>query len=158
MKNLKIAPRYAKAIFDLARERKSLDQVNDDLSGLAQLMDQTPELSEFLKNPTVPIEKQKKVIQELLSHRVENLTLTFLYFLAERKRISQLDLVCAAFKKYYSQLRGILHVKLISAHPLNHEQVQRITRKLNAAFQKEIDPVAGRLSAPLPAPYSCQKV
>ena len=140
MRNLKIAPRYAKALFDLAQERNNLDKISEDLKGITAIIFQSPELINFLRNPTIPAEKHKNVIKELFSLRVEDLTLTFLFFLAERKKIGQLDLIGAAFKRYYSKLCGILPVTLTSAYPLSREQVQKITEKLDVTFKKKIEP------------------
>ena len=139
MRNHKVAPRYAKAFFDLACERKKIDAVSKDLNDIAALVSQSKELTEFLKNPTISTEKHKNVIKELFQRRIDNFTLTFLLFLTERKKISQLDLICIAFKKYYSKLKGILRVKLVSAHPLNRDQIQKITKKLNRTFNREIE-------------------
>src|ERR1700736_6292366 len=49
-----LADRYATALFDLADERKSLDQVADDLRQLRAMLAESAELRRLIRSPSLP--------------------------------------------------------------------------------------------------------
>ncbi len=140
MTNNKIVDRYTRALFDLARERNSSDAVHRDLGEIRHLIRESKEFRDFLKNPVIPLNKQKSILEESFRQKVDPLTYTFLAFLAERKRLNLLALICDVFDNYYLRWRNILTVNLISAHPLDEDQAKAICRKINEHFGQEVHP------------------
>lgn len=142
MRNLKISHRYAKALFDLAKERDRMDEVHGDLKEIATLISRSPELSGFLKDPIISFDKQKDVLEDLFKGGVDGLTLTFLLFLAERKKIARLESICDIFAMYYDKFQGRLNVIITSPSPMRDDQIVTISGKLKEFFKKEIQPRA----------------
>ena len=71
MKNLKIAHRYAKALFDLAQERKCLEIIHSNLQEISGLISQSKQLADFFEDPVIPFNKQKAILEDLFKKKVD---------------------------------------------------------------------------------------
>ena len=139
MKNSKTARRYTQALLQLARDQHSLDVVSQDFASIQTLINSSVELESFLKNPLIPRAKQISVLEELFQVKVSPLTLTFLKFLAERKKLKLLLQICQETARIYAHMKGILKVCLTSAVSMKKDQVQAICDKLRDYFGKTIE-------------------
>ena len=54
--------RYSRALFEVSKESSELDKVEDNIKNFQILFNSSPEIKNFLKNPTQSINKQKDVI------------------------------------------------------------------------------------------------
>ncbi len=59
MKNILLARRYAKALFDLAVEEGVIDQVNDDMKLIADVLSENKALRRMLLSPVIPPARKK---------------------------------------------------------------------------------------------------
>ncbi len=74
-----IAVRYASALFQLGKEDDSLlDRLYADCSFLLASLQEPGELSAFLDNPVVKPGVKKKALHNVLSERLDPITLQFL--------------------------------------------------------------------------------
>lgn len=55
-----IANRYAHALFEVAKEKGILEQVNDELQNVKTVVEATPSFNQFLAHPKVPATRKKK--------------------------------------------------------------------------------------------------
>ena len=84
----KAAKRYAKAFFEIAQEKNSLETVAGDFTALYAAIEQSEELSSFLKAPLISSEKRVAVLKAALEGKIETLTFEFLVFLVRKKRLN----------------------------------------------------------------------
>ena len=63
MKNLVIAKRYAKALFNLAREAKGIEQYGQELDAFVQLLKDVPGFADYMQNPLYPEPSRKAAFQ-----------------------------------------------------------------------------------------------
>ena len=54
MKNLVIAKRYAKALFNLAQEQGQIEQYGQELDEFVRLFGELPDLADAIQNPLYP--------------------------------------------------------------------------------------------------------
>lgn len=139
MKSSAASRRYAKALFQLARDRDQLEPVGADLGVLADWLEQSGEFRRFVENPLIPPEKRAAVLQELVGDRAHELTSRFLAFLSAKERLPLLAGICETFRDRYNELQGILRVTIDSATPLTDDQVAQINQRLHVRFGKEIE-------------------
>ena len=138
MLHTRISRRYAKVLFNLARETGRTDGIRRDLIGLRDLMRQSPDLSAFLTNYLVPAERRLEALSSLFKGRLIDLTYRFLMVLEEQKRLKQLAPITDFFNELYDRERGILKARITSARPLTNEQLAALRRKLEGRFKKQV--------------------
>ena len=138
MLHTRTSRRYAKVLFNLARETGRVDDIRRDLIGLRDLMRQSPDLSAFLTNYLVPAEQRIEALRSLFEGKLNDLTYRFLMLLEEQKRLKQLAPITDFFNELYDQERGVLKAKITSARPLTDEQLAALRRKLEGRFKKQV--------------------
>jgi alanyl-tRNA synthetase len=57
-----VAERYAAALFELARDESTLDEVAGDLDSFAKLMDESPDLTRLVRSPVFTSEEQTRAV------------------------------------------------------------------------------------------------
>jgi len=132
------AKRYAKALFDLAEEKKQLETIFEELKAIRQLMVKTDLLKDFLNRPTIDEEKRKTVIEALFKEKVNRLTYNFILFLGQKGKLFLLEEVCEIFENMYLTANNILRAEVVSAQPLEQAQVQTIGQRLKSKLNKDV--------------------
>ena len=138
MMHTRTTRRYAKVLFNMARESGQVENVRSDLAGLRDLMRQMTDLSAFLANYMVPSEQRLDVLQSLFERRVNALTYRFLMYLEEEKRLRLLGPTIDAFNELCDRDRGVVKARITTARPLAAGQLDALRKKLEARFKKEI--------------------
>ena len=142
-----IAERYARALFDLADEQKTLDPVAEDLRGIQQLMAESDDLRRMVRSPVISREDQSQAIAAVLEKAgASELTRKFVGYVASKRRLFALGPMASAFLAELARRRGEITAQVTSARPLNAEQVQAVTDALNkvvagsVAIEHKTDP------------------
>lgn len=142
-----LAERYARALFDLADEQKSLDQVAADLKSLATMIGESADLRRLIRSPIIGREEQGKAIAALAAAANLNLlSRNFLGLLARNRRLFVLPQIIDAFLAHLAARRGEVTAQVTSAAPLTPAQqsaLQDALRKsagAKLAIDQRIDP------------------
>ena len=139
MANVQVAKRYARAVFELAREQGRLDAVYADLVEIAKLLAQRHEQIASLIEPYgMTPENRKKLWRAGLAGKAEPLVLRFIEFLIDKGRNPFLPDIIKAFVRLYNTEKGILAVDIRAAHVLEQRQTDAITQRLAQRFNKKI--------------------
>ena len=95
-----IAKRWAKALMELAQEDGGIskDDILADLHEVAESIDSSEELSNFINNPSISVEEKQIVICKLFQNRVMPIVYNFLYTLNLKKRINLIGVIAEEFK------------------------------------------------------------
>jgi F-type H+-transporting ATPase subunit delta len=134
-----IARRYARALFSLAVEKRSVEAWNQSLETLAKAVEASPELKDVLQNPAYPREQRRAVVERVaaamqLAPEPANL----LFLMGDRNRLPALGGVVAAFRELADQELGRVRARVTSAVPLDDASVAAIAEKLSASTQKKV--------------------
>ena len=86
----RIATRYAKSLLDLSLEKDILESVKDDMVLFNKVCLQNNDFVLLLKNPIVPNSTKGKVMKEIFSGKVQELTEKFLDIVLRKDRESYL--------------------------------------------------------------------
>jgi len=135
----KAAKRYAKALFSLSIEQQQLEEIRNDVKNLAGLARDSQEFGRFIRNPVIPGDRRRSVLNEILKDKVRRGTFVFLLLLDEKRRLDELPDVCEFFEQLYYERQGILKVHVTSATQLSAEQTSAIQDRLRVKFSKEIE-------------------
>ncbi|HEX9114188.1 MAG TPA: ATP synthase F1 subunit delta [Nitrospirota bacterium] len=135
-----IAKRYAKALVQLAEEKKSVDQTRADLAAFVGAVDTLPAMQKLFASPVLPPESKKAVIGELAGKlNLQKTTQRFLEHLAETGRIRYIKDLHEAFLDILAQRQNRATVRLTTAAPLNNGDMADIKKKLEILTGKQVD-------------------
>ncbi|HYL33397.1 MAG TPA: F0F1 ATP synthase subunit delta [Stellaceae bacterium] len=126
-----LAERYAAALFELADERKALDAVASDLTGLRRLVDDSADLRRMIRSPVLQRDEQARAIGAVAERAGVNLlTRNFLGLLARNRRLFALPDMIQGFLRILAERRGEVTAQVIAAHELSVAQRQAVDERL----------------------------
>ena len=133
-----ISDRYGSALYDLASEKKCIDEILNDFDVIEKVMKESSELRHVIKSPLVNSEEKLNILLKIFAgSSFNNLTTTFLKVLDNNKRISNILSIILQFKKINSEKRGDIAANVISANELSEDEKNNITNQLkNTLGQK----------------------
>jgi F-type H+-transporting ATPase subunit delta len=135
------ARRYAQAVFQIALERDELDAWRDDLSVLAQAVE-NKEFAEFLDAPQVPTAKKVSVAKEALGDTVGPLALNLVSLLASRNAAHTMPGVVEQYQLLLDDHRGVERAEVVSAVSLDDQQERSIVALLEKIVGKDVQLVS----------------
>src|SRR5262245_31350358 len=121
MREISVAYKYARALFEASEEEGSLDRVSLELSGLGKLNDTDPAFHRFLVSPKVLTEHKLEFLRAVFASRVAPMTLHFLELLIDKKRIAILPEIVEAFDRLMEEHRSVLRAQVYSAVALSSD-------------------------------------
>jgi len=133
------AERYSLALFELSEENNLLSQIEDQSLSILNLIDQSEDFSNFIKDPTTSQEDLLKVINTISeNNKFESLFKNFLSFLIQKRRFFFIERILKSFIEICSRKRGELKAELKSAKELSNEEIKKITEELTKNFSSKI--------------------
>ena len=124
--------RYSRALFEVSKESKELDKVENDIKNFYSLLVASNEIKNFIKNPTQSKIQQISVIN-LLANKLEfskNLK-NFFLLLIEKRRIFFVKKISESFLRLCSIKRGEIKASLISSKELSNVELDSISKDLS---------------------------
>ncbi len=128
-----VARRYAKALFALGKKKgdAELEAYGKNLAQLAEVLDQSPDMLSFFKNPVFSAAEKKAVLEQILGKiSVQPLVKDFCNLLADKSRLSSLQDIAADFSIYLDEIQGILRGKLVTAVDLSDSKKADLQKQL----------------------------
>ncbi len=126
-----ISDRYGSALYDLASEKKCIDEILNDFATVEKIMKESSDLRNIIKSPLVNSEEKLNILLKIFDgFNFNNLTTTFLKVLDNNKRISNLSTIILQFKKINSEKRGDIAADVTSANELSEDEKNNITNQL----------------------------
>ena len=133
------AERYSLALFELSEESNLLTQVEYQSSSMLNLIDQSKDFSNLIKDPTTNQEDLLKVINIIAgNNKFETLFKNFLNFLIQKRRFFFIERILKSFVEICSRKRGELKAELKSAKELSSDEIKKITDELTKNFSSKI--------------------
>ena len=134
-----VAQRYATALFDLAREQKTLEATAADLDGLRAMLAGSADLARLVRSPMFGREQQQKAMAAVLAAAgIAGIVAKLVGVLVRNRRLFALTDIARAFRSMLSEHRGEVLAQVASAHPLTDQQVQAIRAELAASTKREV--------------------
>lgn len=131
--------RYATALFELARDEKQLDAVSASLATLRQALATSDDFRRLTASPLVSRQEAAAASASVASSLgLDPLTARFLGVLAQNRRLSQLGAVIRAYNMLAAQYRGETTAGVVTARPLDDDQVAALKSKLKAQTGKDV--------------------
>jgi F-type H+-transporting ATPase subunit delta len=133
-----IARPYAEAIFRLAREQGTLAAWSDKLEKMAGLAT-NPDVAALIVHPSVAAAQLTELFRAAVAAGTDDETGNFIRMLADNDRLAALPQVAALYEEMKRGEEGVKEAEIVSAFPLNEEQVATLARQLEGRFQAKLD-------------------
>lgn len=134
MKGVRAAIRYAKALMQLAEEKKSLDLVVADVEMIHDLINKSDDLRMLLASPLINSDKKQSILNSLFSGKVNELTLSFIQLVVEQNREASLGLMAQEFISIFNEKNNIATVSLTTAKELDKNSKDLILSTIKAKY------------------------
>jgi len=126
MKNSLAAKRYAKSLIELSQDKKILDEVYNDMVLINGTIDANHDLHLLLNSPVVNTDKKQKILSEVFSKAISELSNIFLQLISSKKRESLIQQITSSFIAQYKALKNIVVAEVTSAISLDNKQLDAI--------------------------------
>jgi F-type H+-transporting ATPase subunit delta len=130
-----VTTRFATALFELARDKGALAEVQSDVDALAKLL-ATPQ-ARRLFDGRVPFDEKRKVIESAASGK-HRLTSNFLRMLVDKRRIEVLQGLPEAFRRRALAERNTVEGVVEAPRALGPGELAEITVALKSLLGKEV--------------------
>lgn len=138
MKGTRAALRYAKAVLNLAKERKLAEAVNTDFLLIANTLESNHDLQVALLNPVTKSAIKKAILTKIFDSKINGITQGLLNLLIENKRLNLLLLVAKEYAIIYDFDLSVEVVKVTTAVPLTKDLENKILEKIKTLTRKAV--------------------
>lgn len=135
----KISVRYAKALLQVALEKKSVESVRKDIELILATCQQSAELDVILKSPVLKFSEKLSVLKKAFASAVSADTLAFIELLVKNNREAHLAGSCRVFLDLYKKELNIRTVTLTSVSPLSGDQKTLIIRQIEQHLNAKVE-------------------
>ncbi len=146
MKNILLAKRYAKALFDLAVEDGKIEEVKDDMKLVADVMTENRELRRMMASPVIPPARKKAVVKNIFKGKINKHSQAFLEILIRKGREEQIHDIAQQFHQSYLDYKNIAIVEITTAVNIDEKLRSRMVSlmedrtKKTIQMQEKLDP------------------
>lgn len=137
---------YAAALMSVAGSHNLTEDFGHQMRSLVGLLDESPDLREFLGNPVIDRNDKKAVLNRVVGDEVNPFLRNFLMLLVDRGRILFLAEIGQQYLALLRELNQTVLAEVISAVELNDDQkrivvekVKSLTRARDVELQTKID-------------------
>ena len=129
---------YAEALLQAARENDRLPRVREEFDDFAALLEESAELSGFLRNPEIDRRARRDALEALLGGS-DDLFRNFMLLLAEKNRIGELEQVHEEWQRLLAAEERVLELELTTAVELSDEEAGEIVAQIEQAAGRRVE-------------------
>jgi len=134
-----IARRYASALADVVLEGGEAKEVQQELGAWSELILTNANLQEVFRNPTIPLDKKRAVLNQLIERaKPRPTTANFLKVLLQNQRLTELPEINRKFTEILDERAGMVAATVTTARPMPDEIQVRLTERLVSVTQKKV--------------------
>ena len=131
------AIRYAKAMYEIATEENSVNEVYNDVNLIKELYGDSLDFKNLLSNSQINYQDKKKAILSLLENN-NTITEKLIDLLIHNKRVSIIGDIAISFIQLYNKHNDIKEATVVTASPINDDLKSIILSKINISDPKSI--------------------
>lgn len=139
MKNTVLAQRYARALYNLAKEKNEQDNIFAELRVINDAFSGDEAISGFLTSPLVrPAEKVQALEKIISGLKASETVKSFVLLLAKKNRLGVFSEITQAFQLIEDEAHGVTRGTVRSAAVLGPEDRKRIEELVGKATKKQV--------------------
>lgn len=132
-----IARPYAEAVFELAKQQKSLPQWSEMLA-FAAAVASSPDVRALDGNPRITSRQLSDLLIGIGGDRLNGEARNLIQVLVQNRRLSVLPEIRELFERMKEEHEGQVEALITSALPLSDEQTRRLCDKLAAKYGRKV--------------------
>lgn len=132
------AKRYAKALFEVARENGTVEETQVQLAAIAQSLSSDEAVRAFFDHPNIGNDVKIQAVRNAVGDKLSEPVKKTLELLVERGRGSALNEVVEAYSRIADEALGRGHAVVTSTFELTQEQQDGIAKQFSALTGKKI--------------------
>ena len=130
-----IETRYGEALVDVGLERNTAEAFRKDLLHVANVYREQRDLKALLLNTKIDTGIKKETVRSIFEGAVHVEVLNFLLLILDKNRIKFLPGIIREFNRLADKKQNVLNIKIYSAFPLTHAQVEKIKEKYRTNYK-----------------------
>ena len=131
MNEKSIASRYAKALFDIAEEKKATVTFLNEWQMVVDTINNNSDAKTAFSERLIPVDEKKGLVKSLFSQDLDPLIMNFLYLLLDKGRETYLQYILTSFQELVDEKNGILVVKVKTTMSMEEKQKKEIIAAIN---------------------------
>jgi ATP synthase F1 delta subunit len=146
MAELTVDLTYGTALMEAARELGKETQILEEAQAVAQLLEDEPDLHQFINYPGVSADEKKDVLKNIFEGRICDELLNFIYILVDKRRTMNFGRIIKVYKSLIEKEEGVCYGTVYSVVKLSDDRLAELeeqTSKLlqmNVKLENELDP------------------
>ncbi len=139
MNESKISVRYAKALFELGKEKELIDTVIKDIQLVDEVCKSIADFWLMVESPVVKTSQKRASMKQIFGDRINAITLNFLDLVVKNRREIYLKDISRNFLALCRKDQGILSATLTSASTLEEGSKENLSTLLSKSFNSKIE-------------------
>jgi F-type H+-transporting ATPase subunit delta len=134
-----VSGRYATALFELARDEKSIDAVKADLDQFEAMLNDSADLKRLVRSPVFAADTQSRALSAVLDKAgITGISANFLKVLTANRRLFAVSDVIRAFRALVARFKGEASADVTVAEPLSDKNLDALKTALKAVSGKDV--------------------
>ena len=134
-----VARRYASALADVVLERGEAREVQEELLAWEKMFQTSPVLPEVFRNPTIPLDKKRAVLNQLIDRsKPKPTTANFLKVLLQNQRLTDLGEINQKFAEILDLRAGMVAATVTTARTVAENAQHDLHAKLLSVTGKKV--------------------
>jgi F-type H+-transporting ATPase subunit delta len=134
-----MARRYAAALADVVIAQGEAREVQEELKAWGQMLEDNSALLEVFRNPTIPYEQKRNVLNTLNARtRVRPTTANFLQVLLQNHRLSELKEINQRFALQLDERSGVVSAQVTTARAVPEETKETLRTQIGTLTGKKV--------------------
>lgn len=134
-----LSGRYATALFELARDARTIESVETSLKTVGAALAESPEFRALTTSPVIGRNDAARAIAAAAgAMKLDRATANFLGVLATNRRLAALPQIIRDFRSLAARHRGETTAEVASAHPLTDDQVAALKQSLRQRVGRDV--------------------
>jgi F-type H+-transporting ATPase subunit delta len=138
LRNRVLARRYAKALFELALERKMLDTVRKDIMSFSELLEKNPSLKHVFFGQDVDQKQKALAIEKTIQDKVSNVFFNFLLVLFKKSRSGIFPQIVTEFQMFVDRHHRKINAITTTAVPVDDKLRKELKTLLDKVFDADV--------------------
>lgn len=134
-----ISVRYAMAVFSLAKEKKILPAIKEDMELILTVCSQSADFNRMLSSPVVKPSEKIAVIKSIFSKKINELSVNFLVLTVKNNRESFIPSVCRMVLSYIRKEKNIKTAVITTAKPLDDATLRTAEKTLEKELGAHVE-------------------
>jgi F-type H+-transporting ATPase subunit delta len=134
-----VSGRYATALFELARDQKSVDSIKTDLDRFEAMLADSADLRRLVRSPVFSAGEQSKALGAVLDQAaISGISANFLKVLTANRRLFAVADMITAFRALVAKFKGEATADVTVAETLNDGNLDALKAALKAVTGKDV--------------------